>query len=131
MSVKISELTAATTLDGTELVPIVQSGTTKRATVSLFARLIAAVEFVGASGATNESTGVFSVSRSGAGVYVVTLEEAVTTTPLRTVAVGGTSAIIATVTGDSATQFTVRCFDAAGAAADPATVSLGLWNPSW
>lgn len=36
MNVKISEMTSATSLDGTELVPIVQSGVSKKATKKLF-----------------------------------------------------------------------------------------------
>jgi hypothetical protein len=131
MGVKVSELTAATSLTGAELVPVVQGGVSKYATVSLFGTVIAAAEFVGASGSTNESVGVSLVTRTGAGVYTIALSSALTLSPLVVVSVDNATAIIATATGDSVTQFTVRTFDAAGAAADAAKVYFALINPGW
>ena len=49
MTVKISELTAATALTGAETFPIVQSGTTKKATLSQFIDMTQSTEESAAS----------------------------------------------------------------------------------
>lgn len=70
MPVKISELTAATTLTGTELVPLVQGGTTKRTTVAAFSSLITpAAAFNGTTDDTAAwQAAVDAVALAGGGV---------------------------------------------------------------
>lgn len=76
MSTKISELTAATALAGTESVPVVQAGSTVRATASAIAASAPFVVFDGATGTIVASRGVTGVSRGSAGRYTVTLSSA-------------------------------------------------------
>jgi len=84
---KISELTEATTLTGTEIVPLVQSSTTKKVTVSNFNKLIAvsktatAGETVDLDSSTYDNAQLIKLSWSGSnGTAVYTLPDATTHT---------------------------------------------------
>ena len=57
---KISELTSTTTLTGTEQVPMVQSGTTKQATISdITSRIVTVSKTMSASNTVNLSDAEF------------------------------------------------------------------------
>lgn len=60
---KISEMTSATTLGGTELLPIVQSGSNKKITVDLFKSGLVESDTTGITGA-NIVTNIVTISQS-------------------------------------------------------------------
>jgi hypothetical protein len=84
---KISELTEATSLTGSEIVPLVQSSTTKKVTVSNFNKLITvsktatAGETLDLDNSTYDNAQLIKLSWSGAnGTAVYTLPDATTHT---------------------------------------------------
>jgi hypothetical protein len=133
MGVKVSELTAATALDGTELVPVVQDGTTKYATASQLAAATAPVAagiYFTSAAAVIDSVGM-SVSKDSTGVFIVTMDTALTQTYIISLSLQASTSLHAVWISDSSTQFTIRVFDATGAAADPGGVNFGLITPGW
>jgi hypothetical protein len=80
---KISELTTASTLTGTEQIPLVQASTTKKITVSSFNKLIvvsktaSAAETVNLDDSTYDNAQIIKLSWTGAnGTAVYTLPDA-------------------------------------------------------
>ena len=121
MPVKISELTAATSLDGDELVPVVQDGVTKYATASMLGANgpCCAVDESGGSPMFVISSGFASVSKNSAGNFTLTLSEAYTLgTILPVVALSGGTAGMCAIEVASTTTFTVRTWNSSAVATD-------------
>lgn len=120
LGTKISELTAATSLDGTELVPVVQGGVSKQATVSLFIGGPACIVDGGVSPAYLAGSGFTGgITHNGTGDVTLTLAaEYAIGTLVPVVCTMAASASIATVEIASTTTLRVRTFDHAGVAAD-------------
>src|SRR5690606_10772978 len=95
----------------------------------LGARCIAAVA-LSSAGSLRESKGVSNVYRTGDGVYFVTLSAALTVSSFFAASLHVTTSGSIAVTLDSATQATVRTWDADGVAANLASW-VGLLDVTW
>lgn len=116
MGTKISELTAATSLAGTETVALVQSGTTKSATVSLLRGVsVVAAGQVSAAGALSGEVGVASASLDATGDFTITLDSAPTSG--RVICSPNAAGVAAQNGAFTGAAVNILTFDMAGAAA--------------
>lgn len=116
MGTKISELTTADALDGTETIALVQDSETVKATVKKVRLIVAAGSVTSAGSLGAGEVGVASAVRTGLGAYTITLDAAPTSGLLLTTAV---EEGIAMQDGPFAgTAVDVLTVDLAGAAAD-------------
>jgi hypothetical protein len=93
MSIKISQLAAASTLDGTEVLPIVQAGTTKKATTQDVANLALSNNIMKTdviqtvTAAKKFNNGTLSVKNTAGGNYIISGEEGYADDVARTIPV--------------------------------------------
>ncbi len=131
---KISALTSVTTpLTGAEQAPVVQSGTTKKATVAEINLCKAWVKFSGSDGAVLGGFNVSSVTRSGAGIYRVNLTNALTDANFAVVATpdtqgGVTLATMASAAAASTSAADVYVSNYLGAQFDPSAVHVSFFR---
>lgn len=132
---KISDMSAASSLVGSELLEVVQGGVNKRTTTLAIANLggagsiLFALGFLnGATGAIISSLGVTQIIKGTAGVYTVQLSATFTTTPIAAVSVSDgspswTYTITSTTVGAGTSGFIITTYKN-GVATNPSALGF-------